>query len=122
MEEKGMLIKVGKGALRSTVITIVLLIILTVVMSVKDLSPQIISVYYLLVTCASIIYGSIYAAKKNNKKGWLVGLLVSMLYMVIFHVLRFVFQQDDSITSKDFIRLALALLVGTLSGMLGINL
>lgn len=122
MEEKGMLIKVGKGALRSTVITIALLIILTIVMSLKDLSPQIISVYYLLVTCASIIYGSIYAAKKNNKKGWLVGLLVSVLYMVILYVLRFVFQHDDSITSKDFIRLALALLVGTLSGMLGINL
>lgn len=122
MEEKGVYVKVGKGVLRATIITIVLLILLAIITSIKDLSPQIVSVYYLLVTCISIIYGAIYAARKNNQKGWLVGIMVALLYMLILYLISAVFFQDAIITVKDLIRVALAIFVGTLSGMLGINM
>ena len=122
MEEKGVYVKVGKGVLRATIITIVLLILLAIITSIKDLSPQIVSVYYLLVTCISIIYGAIYAARKNNQKGWLVGIMVALLYMLILYLISAVFFQDAIITVKDLIRVALAIFVCTLSGMLGINM
>jgi len=122
MEEKGTYIKVGKGVLRATIITVILLILLAIITSIKDISSQIVSVYYLLVTCISIIYGAIYAARKNNKKGWLVGLMVALLYMLVLYLISVVFFQNAIISVKDLIRLTLAIFVGTLSGMLGINM
>jgi putative membrane protein (TIGR04086 family) len=122
MEEKGFYVKVGKGVLRATIITVILLIILAVVMSMLEINQQIISVYYLFVTCISIIYGAIYAARKNNRKGWLVGLIVAMLYMIVLYIISAIFFNDTSFGLKDLFRVILALIVGILSGMLGINL
>ena len=122
MEQKGFYGKIGKGVFRSTIITVFLLVVLAAIMSMRELTNSVISVYYLVVTCLSIIYGAIYAARKNNKKGWLVGMLVAFLYMVIIYLISAIFFKDTSITMKDFIRFVLALVVGTLSGMLGINL
>jgi putative membrane protein (TIGR04086 family) len=122
MGEKSALIKVGNGVLRATIITVFLLFLLAVVMTKVEVIPQVISVYFLVVTCVSIIYGAIYAARKNNRKGWMVGLLVAFLYMIVLYLISVIFFQDAAITSKDLIRLVIAVFVGILSGMLGINL
>lgn len=122
MGEKSILIKVGNGVLRATIITVFLLLVLAAIMSKVELSTQVMSVYYLIVTCISIIYGAIYAARKNNRKGWIVGFLVAFLYMAVLYLISVIFFQDAAVTSKDLLRLVIAVFVGVLSGMLGINL
>jgi putative membrane protein (TIGR04086 family) len=122
MEGKSTLIKVGNGVLRAVFITILLLSILTLIMYNTDVGPQVISVYFLVTTCVSVLCGSIYSAKKNNRKGWMVGLFVAFLYMIILYLIQAIFFQDFAITGKDLLRLLIALFVGALSGMLGINL
>ena len=122
MDGKSAFIKVGNGVLRAVIITLLLLVLLAAIMSATDVGLQVISVYYLVVTCISILYGSIYAAKKNKRKGWMVGLLVALLYMIILYLISAIFFQDLAFTGKDLLRLAIALFVGALSGMLGINL
>jgi putative membrane protein (TIGR04086 family) len=122
MEEKGLYVKVGNGVFRATIITIIMLVILSVIMSFSDVSRQVISVYYLVATCISIIYGAIYAARKNNKKGWLVGILVAFFYMLVLYLISMLVFKDTTLQMKDLLRLVIALVVGTLSGMLGINL
>jgi putative membrane protein (TIGR04086 family) len=122
MEEKGLYVKVGNGVFRATIITIIMLVILSIIMSFSDVSRQVISVYYLVATCVSIIYGSIYAARKNNKKGWLVGILVAFFYMLVLYLISMLIFKDTALQMKDLLRLVIALVVGTLSGMLGINL
>jgi putative membrane protein (TIGR04086 family) len=122
LEERNFYVKVGNGVLRSTILTIILLVIFAIVMSVVDVGPQVMSVYYLVVTCISIVYGAIYSAKKNNRRGWLVGILVAVFYMMVLYIISGIFFQDFSINSKDFLRFTIAVLVGTLSGMLGINI
>jgi putative membrane protein (TIGR04086 family) len=112
----------GKGAFRSTILTIILLVIFSIVMSAADIGSQVISVYFLLVTCVSIIYGAIYSAKKNNRRGWLTGILVALLYMAILYIMKALIFGEPSIASKDLIRLSIAIAVGALSGMLGINI
>jgi putative membrane protein (TIGR04086 family) len=121
MEGKA-LVKVGNGVLRAVIITLLLLAGLAFVMSIKDVSLQVVSVYYLVATCISILYGSVYAARKNNRKGWLVGLLVAFIYMAIIYLVAALFFQDITLSGKDLLRIVIALFVGALSGMLGINL
>lgn len=122
MEENKLYLKVGTGVFRAAIITILCLIVFAIIMSFTEVSNQVFSVYYLVVTSVSIVYGAMYSAKKNNRKGWLVGILVAVLYMLALYLVSGIFFGDFSMDSKDLLRLALALLVGALSGMLGINI
>ena len=67
------------------------------------------------------MYGCIYATRKINNKGWLVGTLVALLYMILLYIVAIVWGKDG-LAVKDMWRLLLALVTGALSGMLGINL
>lgn len=122
MEQRAFLTKVTKGVLRAAVITTILLVIYAIIMTFTDVSKQVTSVYYLLVTCLSVIYGAIYSAKKNNKNGWLVGMLVAFLYMLLLYIISAVIFKDVSLGTKELLRMAIAVMVGALSGMLGINI
>jgi putative membrane protein (TIGR04086 family) len=122
LEENKLYLKVGNGVFRASIITIVLLVIFAIIMSAAEISNPVVSVYILVVTSLSIVYGSIYAAKKNNRNGWLVGILVAACYMAVLYLISGIFFGDFSLDYKDSFRLILALLVGALSGMLGINI
>jgi putative membrane protein (TIGR04086 family) len=119
-ESKGT--KVMKGTLRGVILTLIMLGVLSIIMSFKELSSQFISVYILVVTCLSIIFGSIYTARKNNEKGWIMGFLVSVCYMLILYLASIIFFRDLSFGIGDILRIIIAVVVGTLAGMLGINL
>ncbi|WP_163193948.1 TIGR04086 family membrane protein [Clostridium thermarum] len=122
MEEKAFLTKVSMGVLRATLITIALVIIFAIIMTFTDVSNQFLSVYYLVTTCLSVVYGAIYAARKNNKNGWLVGILVALLYMLLIFIASAVLFNNVSFGLTEFLRITIAVVVGALSGMLGINI
>lgn len=122
MEENKLFLKVGNGVFRASIITIFLLIIFAIIMSATEVSNPVTSVYILVTTSLSIVYGAIYSAKKNNRNGWLVGILVASMYMLVLYLISGIFFGDFSLNYKDFFRLGIALVVGALSGMLGINI
>ena len=122
MEEKNFYILISKGVFRALIITIVMLIVLAVLMSTMSVESSVVSVYFLVATCASIMYGSIYSARKNNEKGWLVGIVVAILYMLVLYLISAIVFKDLGLDVKNLIRFTIALAVGALSGMLGINL
>lgn len=112
---------IGKGVLRAIIITIILAFILAVVQTFTSIGESFLSMSILITTMLSIIYGSIYATRKISSKGWIVGIMVALLYMVVIYIAAVVLGKDGFIL-KDLWRVLLALLTGTLSGMLGINL
>lgn len=122
MEQKAFLTKVSMGVFRSILITIALLIIFSIIMAFKDVGTQFMSVYYVVATCLSVVYGAMYSAKKNNRNGWLVGILVAVLYMSSIYILSAVLFKNTSFGTTELLRLLIAILVGALSGMLGINI
>lgn len=122
MEQKAFLTKVSMGVFRAAVITTVLLVVFAIIMTFTDVNNRFTSVYYLVATCLSVVYGSIYAARKNNKNGWLVGILVAVLYMLLVFIISAILFKDSSFGTKELLRMAIAVMVGALSGMLGINI
>lgn len=58
----------GKGVFVSFISTIVMMLILAMIMSFMDLSTKALYVGYVVVTCISIVFGSIYSAKRNGSK------------------------------------------------------
>jgi putative membrane protein (TIGR04086 family) len=112
---------IGKGVLRGLILTLIIAFLLALIQTYSSIGESALSISILLTSMISIIYSSIFAAKKINNKGWLVGLLVSILYVAIIYIAAFVWGKD-AINIKDLWRVILALVTGILSGMLGINL
>ncbi|MCM8710438.1 TIGR04086 family membrane protein [Clostridium sp. SYSU_GA19001] len=122
MEElKKNYIYIGKGVLRGCIITLIFAFILALVQTYGSIGDNILSLCILITTMVSVIYGCIYATRKINNKGWLVGILVSLVYILILYVTAIILGKDG-FAVKDIWRILLALVTGTLSGMLGINL
>ncbi|PIH05390.1 TIGR04086 family membrane protein [Clostridium combesii] len=111
-----------QGLLRAIIITVIMLLIFAVILTFKDIGEKISSIIYLLITIFSIMYGTIYAVRKINKKGWLIGLVISIIYMTIIYIISIVSGNTLTFGTDRFIRIFLALILGILSGMLGINI
>jgi putative membrane protein (TIGR04086 family) len=112
---------IGKGVLRGCVITIFLAFLLALIQTFSSIGESALSVCILLTSMISIMYGCIYATRKINSKGWLVGIMVALLYMMLLYIVALVLGKDG-LSVKDGWRLLLAIATGALSGMLGINL
>lgn len=111
-----------QGIIRASIATVLCIIIYAVLISFVPLGDKVTSVFIVVTTLLSVMYGAIYATLKIGNKGWLVGLLVAFFYMLILYIVSIICGKGFAIDIKDFVRFSLALFVGTLSGMLGINL
>ena len=113
---------IGKGVLRGCVLTLVIMIAAAIIMNFTSMSEGMVSMTILVTTLVSVVYSSVYATKKIKNKGWMIGLLVALLYMTIIYLASVIAGRDAALQLKDMWRVLLALIVGLLSGMLGINL
>jgi len=116
------LINSWKGLIRALALTVFLLMALASIMGFLDLSQKNLYVTYIVITCISIVFGGIYAARKNESKGWLVGLLVALLYYFLIGIISSIAIGKIEFTNFDGYRLVFAVAIGMLSGMLGINI
>lgn len=121
MEIKNIITNAIKGVVISIILTILLILGISLIMLFKDLTSKTFNVLWVIITCISIIFGGVYSAKENSEKGWLVGLIVAIIYFIIISIASIIFN-DFSFGVFDFIRLIVALIIGALAGILGINI
>ncbi len=119
---KNICISALEGVLRGFIITVILLLIFAVIMTFTDIGDGTSSLFYLVTTMVSIIYGTLYAVGKTRKNGWLTGLLVGIIYMAVLFLVSVISGNPGVIGIDRLERFGLALIVGALSGMLAINL
>lgn len=122
MEKNNDYLPAAEGVLRGFIITVVLLLIFAVIMTFTEVSEKTSSIFYLVTTILSIMYGSIYAVRKIKRRGWLIGIVVTLLYLLVLYMVSIVSGNSSVIGTDRITRLLLALIVGALSGMIGINL
>lgn len=113
---------VGQGVLRASIITMLCVLIYSLITSFTSFGPKVTSVFIVVLTLVSILYGAVYAALRSGNKGWLIGLLVALFYMLILYIVSIFCGKGFALDAGDFIRLLLALAVGSLSGMLAVNI
>ncbi|MBU3198882.1 TIGR04086 family membrane protein [Clostridium estertheticum] len=112
----------GEGVFRASILTLIILVIYSIVTTVLPASMKVTSVFYIVITLVSVLYGSIFAAKKAGEKGWLMGIMVAATYMLVLYLVKVFGGGSAAIGMREIVRTSLALGIGTLSGMLGINL
>jgi putative membrane protein (TIGR04086 family) len=120
--EKSSFIFIVEGIIRSFIATLILLLLISVVTTIISVPVGIQSTLLLITTVLSVMYGAIYSTRKIQKKGWIIGILIAFFYMLILFIILLCKNGLDYFTIKHLFKLLLALMVGALSGMLGINI
>jgi putative membrane protein (TIGR04086 family) len=115
-------IPAAEGVLRSFIITVLMLLIFAVIMTFVEVDEYMSSIFYIVTTILSIMYGAIYASQKIRKKGWFIGIVVALLYVLILYVVSVISGNSAVIGYDGIKRFVLALLVGSISGMIGVNM
>lgn len=109
-----------RGLLKALLLTAGAIIIYSMFNFFIPSTEKIKNPFILIVSLISILYGAYYAARKSQKKGWIIGINIALLYSLIFYLFSIAGEQDFKFTKSDILRILIALVVGMLSGMLGI--
>ena len=111
-----------KGVLYALSMAIILSLILAVVMSKIDFNESVLNVIYVIISCSSLVIGAIVSVKLHGSRGWILGLLVGIIYYIALYLIGIILGGDAHFSMYEFYRLLMSIGVGTLAGMLGINL
>lgn len=122
MERYNEYVQAAEGVLRSFIITVVMLLIFAVVMTFVEVNEYMSSVFYVVTTILSIMYGAIYASQKIKKRGWMIGIIVAFLYTAILYIVSVISGNSVFVGYDGIKRIVMALLVGGISGMIGVNI
>lgn len=122
MEKSDLALKVSRGVLAAITLTTISLLIYSLLMNYVDFSLQATKIVYMVISCLSVVLGSMYASRKNGEKGWLCGLGVAVGYMMILLIITALVNGASPFNMTAFIQITIACAVGVLSGMLGINI
>ena len=122
MEWKDYFENVLKGVVGAVAIVTILTAIFSLIMSFVEIGPGMDSAINVGITSISLIFGTVLAAKLYGRKGWLVGLSVGILFYIALYAIGILFGAEATLGLYDLMKFSLCVLVGVLSGMLGINL
>lgn len=111
-----------RGLLCALVITFIATIIFSLVMNKLPMEENVLNIIYVVITALSLVVGSVFAVKNYGSKGWVVGLAVGCMFYIVLYLIGIIFGAEATLTIYDFMKFALCILIGLLSGMLGINL
>lgn len=121
MEWKSYFNNVLKGVVGAVAVTTLLTAILSLVMSFVEISSGAFTAIYIIITSTSLVFGTVFAAKLYGHKGWLVGLSVGILFYISLYAIAIIFGAEATLGLYDLMKFLLCIVVGVLSGMLGIN-
>ena len=122
MENSKFFKSVLKGTTGSLIFSFIGITILSLLMTKLVFSKGIFNMIYVIISLCSLSLGAMIGAKKNESKGWLVGLGVAIGYYLVLFALSSSFSSETTFKFFDLAKLSIMLAVGTLAGMLGINL
>ena len=122
MENNKYVKSVVKGTIGTIIFSFVGIALLSMLMTKLVFSKGIFNMIYVIISLCSLSLGAIIGAKKNEAKGWLVGFGVALGYYIVLFILSSSFSGEITFKLFDLTKLSIALAVGTLAGMLGINL
>ena len=123
MDENRSFVKsVLKGWSGAVLLTFMLMLILSLAMIKFELNDNIYSIIFTVITVVSLVIGAVLAARNNGERGWLTGGIVGLLFFVFIFVFSSVINGSFAFDITQIYKLIGCFGVGTIAGILGINL
>jgi len=121
-ESSNYLITLIKGVGFSYIVTFIFIVLLALIMTYTSLSEGLIPIVNSIAMIISIVIGSIYMSIKVNKKGWLSGGAIGLVYIFILIIFSSIFADKFAMDGYLLLKVLIALVTGSVGGMIGINL
>ena len=106
------LIQIVKGSVISIVLSLIILLIVSAIMTVSNISETNIPTIIIIVSAISILIGSIISTRKINKKGIINGGIVGAIYYVVLYITSSVIVSGFNLNTKSLIMLVASILAG----------
>lgn len=111
-----------KGLVLGMLISFILIVLYSILLSYTSMSDSSMGMVTQIIMILSITISSIYCAKTIKNKGWLFGLLIGILYIILLIPISSVFGQISGFDKLFLIKLALGSIVGVIGGIIGVNI
>ncbi|MBE6147583.1 MAG: TIGR04086 family membrane protein [Firmicutes bacterium] len=82
---------------------------------------NIINYFKLVISCISMLIGGVYIGIKSNKKGWLEGIKVGFIVIILYFIISYLVF-DSGISIKTLLYYLILLISSMLGSIIGINL
>ena len=122
LKNKTRLSYVAKGLFIALITTIMFLVFFSLLLRFTSLSESKQPLFNNIIMIISIVISSIYSAIKIKEKGWIIGGIVGFLYYLIIILFNFFLIKGDTSNIIFLSKLILSTVIGTISGVIGINL
>jgi len=103
-------------------LSFILIIIYALILSFTSMSDSSMSMSIQIIMIVSITISSILGAKKVNRRGWLFGLVLGLVFTLLLVPLGIGFGQEFNVDKYFIARIAMGSVVGLIGGIIGINL
>ncbi len=113
---------IAKGVFLALAVSLVVCLLVAVVLFLTPMTERAVPYIVYITSTFSIVIGSAYAAKRIQSKGWLNGGLTGLAYVFILLILTRVFGLDLDVNLHLATKLLLAFVLGSIGGILGLNL
>lgn len=111
-----------KNLIIEFVLTLFLLMLLSVLLSLTNISENIINPSIIFISAFSILIGSFFSARKIGTKGILIGILQGFIYMLILYLLSSISNSEFSVGMASIMMILISIACGAIGGILGVNL
>ena len=122
MESSKYIKTIFKGVMISIILTMFLLLLLSFFMIKFELTERNYNLVFIVITTLSLSIGAVIASKFNERRGYLTGFVVGVMFFLFIFLLTSIINGGMNIGKEMVYSLLINLGVGTISGMLGVNL
>lgn len=111
-----------KGLTIAIVITLIFLILLSILMINLNLKEKSYFIFYKTITIASLVIGAAFAGKYSGTKGLVIGIVVGVMYSIFLFTTLRISKGEFNIQGYFVWEVAINIIVGGISGILGVNI
>ena len=116
------IIRIIKGSVFSILITLILLFIYAILLTSTNIPESTMSVVVITITGISILIGSSIRSFKIKKRGIVNGGLVGLIYIITIYLISSIALMGFSMNITSIIMLIVAIVIGMIGGIIGVNL
>lgn len=122
IENKGIVKIFVLNTIIEFVLTIIMLFILSLLLSMTDLEEKVIEPAIIGITTFAILIGSFNISRKVKNKGFFIGIIQGIIYMLVLYLLSSFVSMDFSLGLRSLTMIGLGIFGGAIGGIVGVNL
>ena len=112
--------KLGMSFLYILIPILILTFVITIFSYFNLINDKVVSIFKIIIPIVSMFIGGFYIGKKSNKKGYLEGLKLGLIFSIILIIFNYL-ALDNSFKSKYLLFYIILIISTILGSMIGVN-